>query len=1125
MAGSEEEFSRGLVQLGWYNYPPTISDARYSGRAGAGLEPKLRAAGKVQLTEAAVYRLALNSDRWQDARSVVESHLSRDPHFAVVFCRLPKALLVFVPGNPDLAFRRARSGIEVDMLYLDLLFPSNFEIEAIKKLQDAPGQQFRSRLQEIVDTERVTREFYRQFDRELKEFQPLITCIHENDRSWYSSVMLSRLMFIYFLQRRGFLDDHRDYLRDRLLKVQALRGKDRFQSFYRFFLLRLFHEGLGSRKRPKDPILAGLLGKVPFLNGGLFDVHDVEDRNRDENGNIQIDIPDKAFENIFAFLGRWEWCLDTRPGRTAIEINPDVLGYIFEKYINATQPGEQKAKGAYYTKEDITEYIGRSTIVPRLLDRVRGLCRDKAAFESIWDLLKANPNRYIFEPVRRGVINPDGSTLPESKLYDFVQEGMHDPKKRMFKKEYNLGDAVLLDEDGKKLTLPTETWREYVARRQRCLELRDKLARGEVKDVNDLTTFNLDIRRFAKDVVAQADATLLRAFWDSMMGYEGEVGVHKDPVPALSVLDPTCGSGAFLFAVLGILEPLYSACIVRMRKLVAEAPLAKKGHVKYFRRVLALADDTERHPNPDYFILKRIVVRNLYGVDIMDEAVEICKLRLFLKLVSCVWPDKNKPNLGLEPLPDIDFNVICGNTLVGFVSKEGIRRAVTTDAAGQTKLALSRSQEKELLAIEERADEIDQLEEAFRREQWEGAVVTAGDKRPVRNKRRALSAKLDRLCASGHGKNARDTHDFDTWLRKAKPFHWFMEFRGIMKSGGFDVIIGNPPYVEYGQVRAEYTVSGYITDSCANLYAFVVERMLGCLAKAARMGMVIPISAFSNRSMGTLQDVVKGCGGLHVSSFHQRPAQLFEGVLQRLSIFLLQNTRRVLGESVMTTAVYRWYNEARAHLFPLVRYSPTPQSGWRNLVKTGDSMEQSILAKFLRQPEITRHLDKARRSNVISYRTAGGGYWWTFLCSGFKTQSLSNKQATFVRECEASVFMAALSSTLFWWYYFVNYDLFNLKDYMVFSFRFAYPAEPEAAQLSRLSRKLEDCYLANAVRYEIVSKTRGTHHTLKYQNGKCKHVIDEIDQVLAKHYGFTDEELDFIINYDIKYRMGRGAGD
>jgi len=52
-----------------------------------------------------------------------------------------------------------------------------------------------------------------------------------------------------------------------------------------------------------------------------------------------------------------------------------------------------------------------------------------------------------------------------------------------------------------------------------------------------------------------------------------------------------------------------------------------------------------------------------------------------------------------------------------------------------------------------------------------------------------------------------------------------------------------------------------------------------------------------------------------------------------------------------------------------------------------------------------------------------------------------------------------------------------------------------------------------------------THSILQQQQNLnevvSKPIIDEIDKVLAKHYGFTDEELDFIINYDIKYRMGK----
>ena len=56
----------------------------------------------------------------------------------------------------------------------------------------------------------------------------------------------------------------------------------------------------------------------------------------------------------------------------------------------------------------------------------------------------------------------------------------------------------------------------------------------------------------------------------------------------------------------------------------------------------------------------------------MDEAVEICKLRLFLKLVAQVEQVEQ-----IEPLPDIDFNIRAGNTLVGFASKEEVQRAVT----------------------------------------------------------------------------------------------------------------------------------------------------------------------------------------------------------------------------------------------------------------------------------------------------------------------------------------------------------------------------------------------------------------------------------------------------------------
>jgi len=90
-----------------------------------------------------------------------------------------------------------------------------------------------------------------------------------------------------------------------------------------------------------------------------------------------------------------------------------------------------------------------------------------------------------------------------------------------------------------------------------------------------------------------------------------------------------------------------------------------------FRKILDDVYNPNKHANPAYFILKSIIVNNLYGVDIMEEAVEICKLRLFLKLVAQV--DKVKE---LEPLPDIGFNIRPGNTLVGFSTLDDVRNSL-----------------------------------------------------------------------------------------------------------------------------------------------------------------------------------------------------------------------------------------------------------------------------------------------------------------------------------------------------------------------------------------------------------------------------------------------------------------
>ena len=113
--------------------------------------------------------------------------------------------------------------------------------------------------------------------------------------------------------------------------------------------------------------------------------------------------------------------------------------------------------------------------------------------------------------------------------------------------------------------------------------------------------------------------------------------------------------------------------------------------------------------------------------------------------------------------------------------------------------------------------------------------------------------------------------------------------------------------------------------------------------------------------------------------------------------------------------------------------------------------------------------------------------------------------------------MASLNSNLYWWYYATNFDMFNQTEANVAAFKYSY--DPNI-NLSQLAERLEKDMNAKK-QLSVVNKQDGNiNESFAYQKKLSKPIIDEIDKVLAKHYGFTEEELDFIINYDIKYRMG-----
>lgn len=137
------------------------------------------------------------------------------------------------------------------------------------------------------------------------------------------------------------------------------------------------------------------------------------------------------------------------------------------------------------------------------------------------------------------------------------------------------------------------------------------------------------------------------------------------------------------------------------------------------------------------------------------------------------------------------------------------------------------------------------------------------------------------------------------------------------------------------------------------------------------------------------------------------------------------------------------------------------------------------------------------------------------------------KRIAFPSELSRDAFLAILNSNLFFWFLTVRSDCRNLNKREVLAMRFDIEqASEEALQhLSTLAGGLMKDLDDNSELLDVNYKRLGRMSIQNIYPKHSKPIIDEIDQVLAEHYGFTDEELDFIINYDIKYRMGAEATD
>ena len=545
-------------------------------------------------------------------------------------------------------------------------------------------------LQDIFSLETVTEEFFDGFLKIFNQLWKYILNQLKKQRDDYLEIskdatlqILNRLLFLYFIQRKSEWFDYIPH-KKRLINflVEEYQSSNQPEdTFFSHWLKVLFLETFNNKKTLLNTYshayfsenVRTVLYKMPYLNGGLF--------SENEYDKLEFSIPDKLMiDEIIAFLNTYNFTIiESMPLDKEVAINPEVIGTIYEKFVNLETTPELKekyeaeggSKGVIYTQEEEINLMCRKALV-----------------------------HYI----------DNNFDLPLEIVYNFI-----------FNEEFTLTEV----------------------------EHYEKL---------------------------------------------------KQAIDRVKIVDPACGSGSFLVGMVNLLHELH-------KKLIPFNPAE----------------------NPkDYAIRKHIIEENVYGVDIMEWAVRIAELRLWLFLI--VESDLKWAELQLTPLlPNLSFKIRQGDSLieeVGDVDLSAIRENRFISPSLKRKIT-ELKKEKLRYTKNEKGHrpkwEIEKIEQdIYRRIISEKITAIRNELNKLQKKEHATTGVLfdememkkaeqkDLFERQKRQQISTLEKELNYWMqvstafgKDSKPFVWDIDFAEIFydeKQRGFDIVIGNPPYVRQEKI-------------------------------------------------------------------------------------------------------------------------------------------------------------------------------------------------------------------------------------------------------------------------------------------------------------------------------------
>ena len=841
--------------------------------------------------------------------------------------------------------------------------------------------------------------------------------------------LLGRIVFLYFVQKKGWLGasdtNYTDRLGDFIKQLFNKSGGN--DTFYSSWLTVLFFDTL-NKERPNDDFTMpdGKTVKVPFLNGGLFDKEEFDEHvltfpaklfhHPDFEDTILTEKSKGNARGFLDFLDAFNFTVyEDSPDDHTVAVDPEMLGHIFENLLE-----DNKDKGAFYTPKEIVHYMCQESLTEYCLS------------------------------------------------LDFSDYGI-----------------TMIDEDKRKLI------ESIIKKKEVDFELLKKSCQSE----------------------------------ESSKSWFRQLEMHLDNV---KICDPAIGSGAF---PMGLLQEIFS-----IKELIAY--------------------ETGKEWKPAEAKLN-IIQNSIYGVDIEKGAVDIARLRFWLSLVV----DEEKP----RPLPNLDYKIVVGDSLISKFDGEiveidwDVKEGTQTDMFGNENLQNRKQllqiltdkqrkyfdptdKNKKALALEIRNHKIDilinQLELMVKSEGLEHAPAKANF---VNSKKFVEACELYQktqgwLQTISKLKNLKVNADMPF-----NHFDWKLDSPEVLNPylvpdesrRGFDIVIGNPPYgIKFSENEKEYfkkhylstkTISGKQKGS-VDSFSLFIEKGFNILKKNGNLIYIVPISITSSDSMTALHNLLeKNCKLIKISSYAVRPQPIFQNAVINTSILFFIKTLTPV-EQILCTKMYRKGRgfDLKTLLENLQFIDVKNYKLHGRYPKISLPIETRILYKLFSIKTKTKDLQK-NDGKTLYYRTTGGRYFKVI--TNYSTSSTKEKGMLIDKHfCDA--IGAILSSNLFFWYYQIYSNNLDLKSYEIESFPI--PVNELTEERIKVIEMLYGEYLKDIeenVQIRTTTKYAHIDSFKEYKIGKSKKYIDAIDDFIGPLYGLNKEEIEFIKNYEIEFRLTENEED